>query len=261
MRFTKMQGCGNDYIFVEEEELASCKIEKEELAGLAGRLSDRHFGIGGDGVILLQKGKLASYEMVMYNADGSRGEICGNGIRQLAKLLWDKGYVTERAFRIESGGRVYSVEILEQRDGLWVKVGMGQPKFGERILWKNRTLQQVSMGNPHAVVMLEQGESWPTQTEGPQIETAPCFPDRTNVEFVKIRSRTEIEMRVWERGSGETLACGSGACAAAAVCMQKGLTDRQITVKLLGGELMVCWEADRELFLTGPAVTVYEGNF
>lgn len=274
MRFTKMQGCGNDYVFVDGERE---KIPRERRGGLARRISDRHCGVGADGLILILPGRRAPFEMEMYNADGSRAEMCGNGIRCVAKYVYDRGMIQEREFGIESGGQVRSVKILKGeethlsplpekaaqggRESL-VRVNMGRPVLGAETVIYSRKLFRVSMGNPHAVVLLEDQEPWTVEKEGPILENAPCFPDRTNVEFVRVQGRGEIRMRVWERGTGETLACGSGACAAAAVCMQKGLTDREITVKLLGGELRIAWEReDGDLFLTGPAVTVFQGEY
>ncbi len=274
MHFTKMQGCGNDYVFVDGERE---KIPRERRGDLARRISDRHYGVGSDGLILILPGRQAPFKMEMYNADGSRAEMCGNGIRCVAKYVYDRGMIQAREFGIESGGQVRSVKILEGeemplsllpekaaqggRESL-VRVNMGRPVLGAETVIYSRKLFRVSMGNPHAVVLLEDQEPWTVEKEGPVLENAPCFPDRTNVEFVRVQNREEIQMRVWERGTGETLACGSGACAAAAVCMQKGLTDREITVKLLGGELRIAWEReDGDLFLTGPAVTVFQGEY
>lgn len=262
-----MQGCGNDYVFVDgmTEQVPRC-----ERVALARCVSDRHFGVGADGLIFLQRGKRAPFEMEMYNADGSRGEMCGNGMRCLAKLLWDRKYVHENSFQIESGGRVRKVEILQsastdggelpEKRACQVRVWMGEPVPGSEIRVYGRKLFKVSMGNPHAVAFLEEKDAWPVLEEGPLLEKAPCFPDRTNVEFVKVLDCRTIQMRVWERGSGETLACGSGACAAAAACIQKGLTDKEITVKLSGGELQAVWKQEG-MILTGPAVTVFRGDF
>lgn len=270
MHFTKMQGCGNDYVFVDGERE---EIPRELRSDLARRVSDRHYGVGSDGLIFILPGKLAPFEMEMYNADGSRSEMCGNGIRCVAKYVHDKGKILENTFEIESGGQVRRVEILDpnvspagesvegSRCSL-VRVNMGRPILGTETVIYSKKLFRVSMGNPHAVVLLKESAPWCVEKEGPLLENASCFPDRTNVEFVKVEDRETVRMRVWERGTGETLACGSGACAAAAVCMQKGLTDRKITVKLLGGELQIAWEReDSDMFLTGPAVTAYEGRY
>lgn len=280
MKFTKMQGCGNDYIFVDGE---TERIPKERRGELARRISDRHFGVGSDGLIFILPGSRAPFEMEMYNSDGSRAQMCGNGIRCVAKYVCDRGKINRKKFQIESAGSVREVEILERRfdqeretggricgngflsprtDGVdMVRVNMGSPDFLPDQVIFSKKLFCVSMGNPHAVLLLQE-DSWTVDTEGPLLEKAPCFPERTNVEFVRVESRESIRMRVWERGTGETLACGSGACAAAAVCIQKGLTDEEITVKLLGGELQVAWDREENnLFLTGPAVTVYEGEY
>lgn len=270
MRFTKMQGCGNDYVFVDGERE---EIPKELRGDLARRISDRHYGVGSDGLIFILPGRQAPFEMEMYNADGSRAEMCGNGIRCVAKYVYDKGKTRERTFDIESAGQVRRVELLdpeladlgESAEGERsrpVRVNMGRPVLGAETVVYSKQLFRVSMGNPHAVILLKESDPWCVEKEGPLLESAPCFPDRTNVEFVKVEDRENVRMRVWERGAGETFACGSGACAAAAVCMQKGLTDRKITVKLLGGELRIAWEReDGDMFLTGPAVTVYEGRY
>ncbi len=296
MHFTKMQGCGNDYVVLD----ARCFFPKEcERGELAKRLCDRHYGIGADGLLILQEGRRARLEMEMYNPDGSRAEMCGNGIRCAGKYFWEQGWSKERRFLIECMGKLVTVEYLKgEGDRAWLSADMGQAWFeavktqndnslnmmdkaggiardikepqwemlrmhkdiGERMVqgWR---IYCVSMGNPHAVVLLEKGEEWPTQTAGPLLERAEEFPEGTNVEFVRVMDRGHIMMRVWERGVGETLACGTGACAAAAVCMQKGLTDEKITVTLLGGELLVQRHPSTgRLLLTGPSVTVFEGE-
>ncbi len=257
MYFTKMQGCGNDYLLVDA---VRQKIPKEGRKGMAVKLSDRHFGVGADGLIFIQGGEKAPYEMEMYNADGSRGEMCGNGIRCVGKYLRDHGMASGRLMRIESMGKVYAVESLKEAV---FRVEMGAPFFlsGEEAEIAGYRWMTVSIGNPHAVTLLSDKEPWNVEVIGPLVENASCFPDRINAEFVRIRSENLIEMRVWERGSKETLACGTGACAAAAVCMQKGLTDEKITVKLIGGELTVFWDRRRNrMYLTGPACTVFEGE-
>ena len=270
MYFTKMQGCGNDYLLVDA---VRQKIPKEGRKGMAVKLSDRHFGVGADGLIFIQGGEKAPYEMEMYNADGSRGEMCGNGIRCVGKYLRDHGMASGRLMRIESMGKVYELESLKaasegsEKNKIskedFFRVEMGAPVFlsGEETEIAGYQWTTVSIGNPHAVVLLSDHDPWKVEIIGPLVENAPCFPDRINAEFVRVRSESMIEMRVWERGSKETLSCGTGACAAAAVCMQKGLTDEKITVKLIGGELAVFWDRRRNrMYLTGPACTVFEGE-
>ena len=283
MRFTKMQGCGNDYVVMDGRELS---LTGPERGKLAKRLCLRRFGIGADGLLILREGKVAAFEMEMYNPDGTRGESCGNGLRCAGEYLWEKGWTREKQIQLETMGEVRTLErVLPSKTVRSVEsIGSAQKSLeemgrGEEGTWRVNmgTLQgevamhalfgqeifSASFGNPHAVTFPAEGEpgEWPMTKLGPRIEMAKEFPNRTNVEFVKVVSRNEIVMRVWERGAGETLSCGTGACAAAAVCMQKHLTDDEITVKLLGGELWV--EKNRftgQFFLTGPAVTVYEGE-
>ncbi|MBE5862468.1 MAG: diaminopimelate epimerase [Lachnospiraceae bacterium] len=258
MHFTKMQGCGNDYVVLDGRSISAMGGERGELAK---KLCNRHYGIGSDGLLILQEGRRARLEMEMYNPDGSRAEMCGNGIRCAGKYFWEQGWTAEKRFLVECMERLVTVEYLKGEGRLArLSADMGQAWFEEKMVqgWK---LYRVSMGNPHAVVLLEEGDDWPTQTAGPLLERAEEFPEGTNVEFVNVKDREHIEMRVWERGVGETLACGTGACAAAAVCMQKGLTDEEITVTLLGGELLVQRHPSTgRLILTGPAETVFEGE-
>ena len=220
----------------------------------------------------------ADFEMEMYNPDGSRGESCGNGLRCAGKWLWDQVWTKEECLFVETMGSVKRMERMRERgmtrfaednDNIMPGESEWRVEIGEAILGNAVQVLQgervcpVSVGNPHAVLFPAQGEpgEWPVTVLGPKIESAKEFPNRTNVEFVKVLSRKEIVMRVWERGVGETLACGTGACAAAAVCMQNDLTDDEITVKLLGGELLVTKDRlKKRFFLTVPAVTVYEGE-
>lgn len=257
MRFVKMQGCGNDYIIVDG---SLEKVAPEKRGQLAERLSDRHYGIGSDGLIFIYPGDTADFRMEMYNADGSPGEMCGNGVRCVGRYLTDKGLVNPGRFTVESAGRVVTLEKVKT-SGCF-RVDMGRPQFvGEELPVEGYLLQRVSMGNPHAVLFVKRVEQYPVAKVGPFLECASCFPDRTNVEFVEVEDRSHISMRVWERGSGETLACGTGACAAGVVCIQKGLTDGEITVKLLGGKLKLTWDGGEDsVYLTGPAETVYEGT-
>lgn len=271
MRFYKMQGCGNDYVVLDGRKGNQGGTYRAELSK---KLCDRHFGVGADGVLFVQKGTQAEFEMEMYNPDGSRGEMCGNGMRCVGKYLLERGWTEKRCFTVESMGAVKEVRLLGDAElpagmsggGTVFKVDMGEPgpMRSERILLhdgREKLLHCISMGNPHAVLFLEEGEDWEVESLGPVIERADCFPNRTNVEFVRMVGRNHIALRVWERGAGETLACGTGACAAAAVCLQKGLTDEEITVTLLGGRLLVsCDRALGHIFLTGPAETVFEGH-
>ena len=291
MRFTKMHGCGNDYIVLDGMEAESLRLSTTAAEGVTSEklislLCDRHYGIGADGVLLIQRGKAADFEMLMFNPDGSRGEMCGNGIRCVGKYLWDRELTRKKNFTVESMGAVKELSVIgADMDGATIlRVDMGRPVTCGSILLcdllKNHVegskddqeVVCVSMGNPHAVLvktashtecplMSDLGNEWEVSRLGPCIEKAKYFPRGTNVEFVRVADKRHIVMRVWERGAGETLSCGTGACAAAAVCMQKGLTDDEITVKLLGGEVIVSRERDTgRLYLTGPAVTVFTGE-
>lgn len=276
MKFAKMHGCGNDYIYVDG---SLEKIDREDKPRLAKKLSDRHFGIGGDGVIFINPSEEADFEMEMYNADGSRAEMCGNGIRCVAKYVYDKGLTEKKKISIVSAGKVKELKLaIQDKKVVFVKVNMGEPEFlaekivvrsaHERVINEPITLLGeeyrmtcVSMGNPHAVLFLEDLEGIAVEKLGYALENHDLFPNRTNAEFVRVIDRNTIEMRVWERGTGETLACGTGACAAAAACMVNGLTGEQVTVKLLGGDLEVFWDREQnQMFMTGPAEFVFEGE-
>lgn len=278
MKFTKMHGCGNDYIYINGMEE---KIERSKKPKLVRWMSDRHFGIGGDGVIFINASDEADFEMEMWNADGTRGEMCGNGIRCVAKYVYDKGLTDKKEISIVSDEQIKYLE-LQTEDGkmLTAKVNMGKPVFAPAeipvvtpgsmenavnvpilVNGKMYYMTCVSMGNPHAVIFVNDVSDLDLEKIGPLFENHELFPKRVNTEFVKILDRNHVEMRVWERGSGETLACGTGSCAAVAACVLNGLTDNCVTVKLLGGELQIEWdrEADR-IYMTGPAAFVYEGE-
>lgn len=284
MKFTKMQGCGNDYIYVNgfTEEIAG-----SEKPGLARRLSDRHFGIGGDGLIFINPSREADFEMEMYNADGSRAEMCGNGIRCVAKYVYDKGLTNQEHISIISAGKVKHLDlVVEKGSGMAggrgqvarVRVNMGSPVLepalipveasglrvvNEPILVDGREYRMtcVSMGNPHAVVFCKGVAEMNLEQIGPLFENHSRFPKRTNTEFVEVLDRQNCLMRVWERGSGETLACGTGCCAVVTAGVLNHLTDSMVTVKLLGGELLIEWDKEADLiYMTGPATTVFEGT-
>ena len=273
MKFTKMQGLGNDYVYV------NCFKEKiEDPSALAVRISDRHFGIGSDGLITIGPSDIADFRMRIYNADGSEAEMCGNGIRCVAKYVYDHKMTDKKEITIETGAGVKTLQ-LTVADGkvLLVRVDMGEPILkpdlipvdasGEQVVdapievegreWK---MTCVSMGNPHAVIFVEDTEHFELEKYGPEFEHHPRFPKRTNTEFVHVISPTEASMRVWERGSGETLACGTGACATAVACILNGLTEEKVTVKLLGGDLEIEWDREKnKVFMTGPAKVVFDG--
>lgn len=277
MKFTKMQGLGNDYVYVD-----CLKETVEDPEAAAKIVSNRNFGIGSDGLILICPSKVADFEMVMYNADGSRGEMCGNGIRCVAKYVYDYGLTDKTSISVETlGGIKYLDLTVEDGKVSLVRVDMGEPRLlpeeipvvmenegagkviDEPILvgGKEYRMTGVSMGNPHTVVYLDDLKSLEIEKIGPQFEYHPRFPQRINTEFAHVLDERTVEMRVWERGSGETLACGTGACAVAVSCILNGLTDRQVTVKLLGGDLLIEWDKESgHVFMTGPAEVVFDGE-
>ncbi len=298
MKFVKMQGCGNDYVYIKGEDMP--QMSEAGRTQFIKRICDRHFGVGADGVILIHtlSGLDADFEMIVYNADGSRAGMCGNGILCVGRYVYEQGMTCKKDLRIASGGIVRRVWLYPDSAST-VRVNMGKPEFmcaripvifpkskliGEEVEFGGRRYRMtcVSMGNPHAVILMESeavaglhvpGEPlisirdllmqlpYDVRLEGAMLECADIFPEKTNVEFVCPVDAHNICMRVWERGSGETYSCGTGSCAAAAACMINGLTKNEVTVTLLGGTLYVEWdrEAD-EIYLTGPADTVYRGE-
>lgn len=279
MKFTKMHGCGNDYIYVNG---FTEKIAQSDKPELVRRLSDRHFGIGGDGVIFINSSAEADFEMEMYNADGSRAEMCGNGIRCVAKYVFDKGLTDKTDISIISCGKIKYLQLF-LKDGKveTVKVNMGVPELTPHLIpvvceeekqcvidesvyvqGEEYKMTCVSMGNPHAVIFMENVTDLELEKIGPYFENHERFPKRINTEFVKVLDRQNVQMRVWERGTGETLACGTGCCATVVACILNGLTDDTVTVKLLGGEIAVTWDRDSGfVYMTGPAATVFEGEW
>ncbi len=274
MKFTKMQGIGNDYVYV------NCLEEKvdhpEELAKL---VSDRHFGIGSDGLILIKPSEVADFEMAMYNADGSRGEMCGNGIRCVAKYVYDRGLTDKTHISIETLAGIKYLELtVEKGQVSQVRVDMGEPELlaekipvisqQEKVIdvpitagEKEYRMTCVSMGNPHCVVFMEDVEHLEIEKIGPLFENHKLFPKRINTEFVKVIDRKTLQMRVWERGSGETLACGTGACATAVAAMLNGFCEDEVQIHLLGGDLIIEWNKEsNHVFMTGPAEIVFDGE-
>lgn len=278
MKFTKMHGCGNDYVYVDG---AKEQIPAEKKPELVRKLSDRHFGIGGDGVIFINPSEQADFEMEMYNMDGSRAEMCGNGIRCVAKYVYDNGMTDRTSISIVSAGTVKYLE-LSVVDGKvsTVRVNMGpailaakdipvitdtpdQPVIAEDLEVDGKTYKMtcVSVGNPHAVIFMDEIKDLHLDLIGPSFEHHKRFPKRINTEFVKVIDEHTVEMRVYERGTGETMACGTGACATAVACILNGLTKDTVTVKLLGGTLQIQWDkASNCIYMTGPATTVFEGE-
>jgi diaminopimelate epimerase len=275
--FTKMQGIGNDYIYVDCTE--KDYFEGRGAAGFARRFSDRHFGVGSDGAILIRPSETADFRMEMYNADGSLGKMCGNGIRCLARYVTDRGLTDQKTVCIEtpSGFREISTGI-NARGSFVASVNMGKPSFACKdipVLRESDSMinapvhaagtlynvTAVSMGNPHAVIFTKDIESLDIERIGPFFETHRLFPEGVNTEFAEILDRGKIRMRVWERGSGETMACGTGACATVAAAFVNGLTGRNVTVLLNGGELDISWdEKTGEITMVGPAEFVYDGE-
>jgi len=282
MKFVKMHGCGNDYIYVD-----GSKEKVDNKPEVVRRLSDRHFGIGGDGVIFINPSDIADFEMEMYNADGSRGEMCGNGIRCVAKFVYDYGLTTKNPVTIESFGKVRILDLTtENGKVVSVTVDMGEPiltaaeipadpahtvsgadadgrliNVPYTVDGKEVRMTAVSMGNPHAVVYVDDTDALDLMKIGPAYEHHPAFPNAVNTEFIQVLDRSQVKMRVWERGSGETLACGTGACASVVASVLNDKTDRLVTVHLLGGDLTIEWrEKDNHVYMTGPAITVFEGE-
>lgn len=260
--FTKMEGLGNDYIYIN-----SINKNYENIINNIPKLCDRNFGIGSDGVILILESNIADFRMRMFNADGSEAGMCGNGIRCVGKFLYDKGITKKLKLNIEtlSGIKSLILSIGKDYKVARVRVDMGKPseysKKEININEKKINLKCISMGNPHAITIVDNVNNVDIKKYGPIIENDPSFPKKTNVEFVQIINNKNIKMRVWERGSGETLACGTGACASAAICMIERYTLNDIYVHLLGGILHIIWNrADNHIYMTGPATTVYEGK-
>ena len=273
MKFTKMHGLGNDYVYV------NCFEEKiDNPPAVARFVSDRHFGIGSDGLIMINPSKTADFEMEMYNADGSRGVMCGNGIRCVAKYVYDYGLTDKTQISVETlGGIKYLDLTVEDGKVSLVKVDMGKPELEADLIpiisereqvidepievdGKEYHMTGVSMGNPHAVIYVDDVKGLDLEKIGPKFENHERFPKRINTEFVHCIDRQTVEMRVWERGSGETLACGTGACAVAVSSILNNLTDTRVTVKLLGGDLQIEWDREKDrVFMTGPATVVFDG--
>lgn len=273
MRFTKMEGCGNDYIYINamEEEVRNPEM-------LAVAMSERHFGIGADGLVLILDSDVADFRMRMFNLDGSEGEMCGNAVRCIAKYVYERGLTDKEEITLETLGGI-KVLRLHIQNGVVIAVtaDMGEPilaadkipvcsekepVIGEKlhILDQDFAFTCVSMGNPHAVTFVEQMAQFPVEKYGSLTEIHPIFPKKANIEFAQVIDRTHLSMRVWERGSGETLACGTGACATLVAAVLNGLCERKVRIQLLGGTLEIEWrEADNHIYMTGPARFSFDG--
>lgn len=276
MKFTKMHGAGNDYVYINgfEEQI-------DDPVTLAKQVSHRQFGIGSDGLILILPSDVADVRMRMFNIDGSEGEMCGNGIRCVAKYAYDHNLVDKLDITVETGGGILSLVMSTGSSGLVerVRVNMGEPRLKRGDIPMTGSVSDqavaislevsdqpleitcVSMGNPHAVVFVADVEHFPVAEIGQLIENHPWFPERTNVEFVQVLSPTEVKQRTWERGSGETLACGTGASAVTVAGVLTGRTERKIINHLRGGDLELQWLESGSVMMTGPAVEVFSGNF
>lgn len=278
MKFTKMHGCGNDYVYING---FTEEIPQEEKPDWVRKISDRHFGIGSDGAIFINPSDVADFEMEMYNADGSRSEMCGNGMRCVGKFVYDKGLTDKEEFTVVSAGAIKYLKLtVENGEAVEIEVNMGSPILESAkipVISENKQviaepieipetgetykMTCVSMGNPHAVVFLEDVAGLEIEKIGPFFENHKRFPNRTNTEFVKVLDRKNVQMRVWERGTGETLACGTGCCATAVACILNGLTEDEVTVHVLGGKIRIYWNREENVvYMTGPAKTVFEGT-
>jgi diaminopimelate epimerase len=274
LKFTKMQGAGNDYIYVN-----GFTQHIENPSQLAIKLSNRNFGIGSDGLVLILPSKIADFRMQMFNSDGSEAEMCGNASRCVGKYIYDNDLTTEKEMTLETGAGVKYITLLDgDKKGRKVTVDMGEPILSPALIpvqivddpvlnfpldvdgeiWK---ISCVSMGNPHAVIFMEGIHDLELPVIGPKFEKHPVFPRKTNTEFIEVVDRNTLNMRVWERGAGETLACGTGACAAAVAAVLNNYCDRKITIHLLGGDLEIEWNPqNNHIYMTGEAVTVFEGE-
>jgi len=274
MKFTKMEGLGNDYVYV------NCFQEKvENPSEVAIRVSDRHFGIGSDGLILIKPSEVADFCMEMYNADGTQSEMCGNGIRCVGKYVYDYGLTTKKSISVETlAGIKYLDFEIENDKVVMITVNLGKPELVPEkipvrstkeilvkepieVCGKTYEMTCVSMGNPHCIVFVDDTEAFPLEEVGPHFEQHEMFPNRVNAEFIQILDRKTVNMRVYERGTGETMACGTGACASTVACILNGLTENEITLHLLGGDLRVRWDREEDtVYMTGPAKVVFDGE-
>lgn len=276
IKFTKMHGLGNDYVYID---CYSKEVNLGNISDLAKFMSNRHFGIGSDGIILICRSDIADFKMRMFNFDGSEAEMCGNGIRCVGKFVYDKGLTNKETVKIETLAGIKVLKLnVSNGEVETVRVDMGEPilepkeipvKFDKEPVkgLKINTIDRefdftcVSMGNPHAITLVENTNEFDIEKYGPILEVDEHFPKRSNIEFVEVIDENNIKMRVWERGSGETLACGTGACATAVACNINGLTNRKVNIELLGGTLEIEWDKEtNHVFMTGPATIVFEGE-
>ncbi len=276
IKFTKMHGLGNDYVYID----CTKKELDEDIQELAKKMSNRHFGIGSDGIILICKSKIADFKMRMFNYDGSESEMCGNGIRCVGKFVYDKGLTNKEELKIETLAGIKILKLnIENNKVKTINVDMGEPILDPKqipvISEENPTIHLtvealnkkfecacVSMGNPHAIIEVEKTDEFEIEKYGPELEINDKFPNKANIEFIQIIDEGHIKMRVWERGAGETLACGTGACAVCVSSNLKGKTNNKVEVQLLGGNLQIEWNKENNhVYMTGPAKTVFEGTW
>jgi len=271
LRFTKMHGLGNDFVLIDCRDKAF-SVQRSAFGELSKKLCHRRFGIGADQMLLLYPSTIADFKMMIFNADGSEVEMCGNGIRCFAKYIWDRGLSAKEILSVETAAGL----IRPERAGQLIKVDMGEPVLEGRLIPvtidgmvrdfpltiedKVFNITAVSMGNPHAVIFVDDVDVFDVKRYGPIIENLEVFPKRINVEFIQVIDGERIKMRVWERGAGETMACGTGASAAVVAANLNGFTGRQVNVLLTGGELLIEWKEDNHVYMTGPAVEVFEGS-
>lgn len=276
IKFTKMQGTGNDYLIIDARKIKTANFKK-----LSSRMSDRHFGVGSDGLLILLNSRTADFRMRIFNPDGSEAEMCGNGIRCFAKYLYDNKITRKTVLNIETASGIKKLDMRVKKGKVEnITVTMGAPilqrelipMIGSAGMVINEPLQladgsrfeitSVSMGNPHVIIFVEEIEKFPIDKYGPLVENHNLFPNRTNVEFVKVVNRAEVVQRTWERGTGETFSCGTGASAVTAACVLNRLTDRSMTIHVRGGDLKTEWrEDDGIIYLTGPAMEVFRGEW
>ncbi|MCE5345428.1 MAG: diaminopimelate epimerase [Bacteroidales bacterium] len=275
MKFIKMQGCGNDYVYID-----GFKETVKDPSSLAVRVSDRHFGVGSDGLVLILPSGTCDFRMRMFNADGTEAQMCGNASRCLARYVFEEGLTAKKTFTLETLAGVKEIQLNFSGEVIKnIRVDMGIPELKTEkipvkvegssvvnhpisVLGTDYTFTSVSMGNPHAVIFIKDVEQFPLEIIGPVIEKHSFFPERTNVEFVELINRNRLKMRVWERGAGETLACGTGACASLVASVINGLSDQEAIVEVRGGQLEIKWDdISQHVYMTGDAVRVFEGEF
>ncbi|MEI6513993.1 MAG: diaminopimelate epimerase [bacterium] len=277
MKFTKMHGIGNDFVVINA---LNEQLDEANFQDMAIKLNDRRFGVGGDGIILIMPSRVAHYRMRMYNPDGSEAEMCGNGIRCFAKYLYDHKLTQQTDLTVETGAGILSLKLFPKGGKVGaVRVNMGEPRYQRqdipmlggqpdgncineplKVNGTTFSITCVSMGNPHAVVIVDDVEKIDVPKYGPLIETNKLFPARTNVHFVQVISPTELKMRTWERGAGITFACGTGACATAVACYLNKKSKRDVLIHLLGGDLEIEWQGNNQILMTGPAEEVFTGE-